>query len=190
MTNKQGASQSATNVKTKTTEKQKETALHKLLDAQPSRKSSDSARSLILVEVSEIDVKLNDLILRSLAPATGDSDQLLDEGGTLGSFQLRARLAYRMGLISLDFYDVLKRLATIRNKCAHSPEREDFFAKPEVVSHVNFIYPRTNPEFRDKEKTVEEKFQFICRLVVAILNANIEFAPQHLSRDTEIMFNK
>jgi len=133
------------------------------------------SRVEVLIAIAKIDNRLQEVLKDFLLPCTSDNDDLLDEGGILGSFMLRAKLAYRLGIIGTMTYWTLKELSKIRNICAHKDEDIDIFKLAEVVSRVNGIWSRMGDVFRKDEEgkirklSVEQKFNELCDLILMVI---------------------
>ena len=126
-------------------------------------------RVQVITSVAEIDTVLRELLERRLCipSTTTDRDEILAEGGPIGTLVLRGRLARRLGLISSELFQVIKQLAEIRNECAHNESSFNVFKDPSISQRVSNIYSRVNPIYYGKETpelTVELKFTRITSL--------------------------
>jgi hypothetical protein len=147
----------------------------------------NASRVDVIVSVGNIDFQLVKVITKKLNPAMNDADELLSEGAPVGSLMLRAKLAYRMGLISHELYGVIRCLSKIRNLSAHSNERFDIFSRDEVKSFVSNMASRIDPEF-NTGSSIEQKFNTVCDLVILELeNLEASLTPIRI-RETEVIF--
>lgn len=78
---------------------------------------SDRIRAVLLG--TQIDHLLLRLLQTYLIPKKGKNDRLLDGSGFAGTFSARIELAFRIGLISPDWYHDLKIINEIRDAFAH-----------------------------------------------------------------------
>lgn len=93
--------------------------------------SHESDRAAVIVGAAFIDSLLRERICSRLLPAeSGTEDTLFDPTRPLGSFGSRIDLAYRMRIISSEFARALKRLAKLRNQCAHVHDRVELDQQP------------------------------------------------------------
>jgi len=120
-----------------------------LLSDQVDSKNED--RVTIITSVAHIDDLIKDILTKILVPTIEDQDSLLDEGRSLGSFMLRARLAHRLGVISEVLYAGLKDLSKIRNKCAHSSDNFNPLKDQSIIQSIRNLYERLDNQFREKE---------------------------------------
>lgn len=78
---------------------------------------SDRVRAVLLG--AQIDRLLQRLLKVYLIPKSGKNDRLLDGSGFAGTFSARVELAFRVGLLSPDWYHDLKLINQIRDAFAH-----------------------------------------------------------------------
>lgn len=92
----------------------------------------------IVVAVSYIDVCLASLLARKFAKGS-TADALLDStSGAIGSFAVRAKLAYVLALIDKALYQDLIVLAEMRNETAHH-HFELTFKSAAIVRHTESL---------------------------------------------------
>jgi DNA-binding MltR family transcriptional regulator len=156
-----------------------------------SKPDKNQSRVDVLMGVGRVDSYLQQLLERRLTPSTADVDDLLGEGQLLGSFMLRAKLALRLGLISPDFYAVLKTLSKIRNVSAHSEERIDIFGNQATQDQISNIWARLDKDFkRSQDKTIEQRFLFLCDVLSAVLKVTARNVDPLMTADMEVIFKR
>lgn len=84
----------------------------------------ESDRGLVLVAGDYLSNLLEGLLRQVFVdiPEKGVLDDLFRESGPLGSFAVRTRICYLMGLLGTDTYRALNLIREIRNTAAHSIE--------------------------------------------------------------------
>lgn len=171
---------------------QNSSELKKALENTEPEHAKNRNRVDVIVETAKIDSILNQLIVKRLAPTSHDQDELLSEGGPMGSFNLRSKMAKRLGLVSEDLYAVLKDLSLIRNRCAHSDERFEVFSDDSVKQRIDNIWTRLDSSFQELAKTkiptTRQKFKLICRILVVVLEIAAEKSEPLLSSERESVF--
>jgi DNA-binding MltR family transcriptional regulator len=96
-----------------------------------------SARSLIIVGASRIDILLQEILDAYLLPKRAkakENDELLEGDRPLATFSARIKLCYRVGIFDDTLCAALEALRTLRNPSAHhvtfditqSPVRDHF----------------------------------------------------------------
>lgn len=157
----------------------------------------------VITKVAEIDAIFKDLLVNKLIlPQDDIADDLLDENRPLGTFMMRVKLAFRLGLISHEFYSAMRVLSKIRNDCAHTPNQLDVFNDQSIAQKINSLYLRIHPELQDMDAiTVGKKgatrltatklqFKMLMAYYIYILKdvtGKLKPSPSPL---TEIIFNR
>lgn len=149
--------------------KAEQTAIDKLVGYQ-SRPTPNvhKDRVRVIVSVAEIDNLLLELLSTYLIATTEDRDTLLAEGGVIGTLVLRAKLCYRLGLISSQMYAHIKKLSEIRNDCAHSKEESiEVFKMDKIISFVDHTWRLIDPRYKKgvKEDDIPDKFTTVCWMI-------------------------
>lgn len=80
-------------------------------------------RSIVIVGASKIDDILL-LILKKyfVDPVDSKKDELLEGDRPLSTFSSRIKTTYRLGLIDKNLYNILEKVRSVRNLCAHKVE--------------------------------------------------------------------
>ena len=159
-------------------------------EAPPHQKNEERVK--VLVEIARLDTLINNILVKKLILSSEDEDDLLAEGKPLGSLMLRAKLARRLGIITSDFYAVIKILSRIRNKCAHSEERFPVFDNTEIKNLINSLFPRFDPSlFEDNGKknyNVEQKFDIITSYSNTLLSLTLRQVEPFEAPGKEVIF--
>ncbi len=79
-----------------------------------------SDREAVIIGSTHVDELLQAILLKYFVPPRKPKEEnLLDNGGPLGSFYARINVCYRLGLYNEGFHDVLNGIREVRNKFAH-----------------------------------------------------------------------
>lgn len=115
--------------------------------------------SIIIVASSRIDELLGAMLAKYFLEKTSkqkDNDELFDGDNPLGTFSSRIKIAYRLGLISKSFFNILETVRKIRNKSAH----QAFYNKgKEEASIKSYIRDLNNMvQRREAYELVKERY--------------------------------
>lgn len=91
----------------------------------------ESDRATAILGAALLDEKLLQLLIAFMVDDAREVDQLLDPEGPLGSFGARIRVAYCLGLVTRNAFDILRTIKGIRNAFAHHLHGLSF-ADPEI----------------------------------------------------------
>lgn len=167
--------------------------LRQILAGNPSRTSDltnkkNAQRVLVITSVAKIDDDLLRLLqLYMVSPS--DNEDLIKEGAPLGSLKLRAKLCFRLGLVSLELFQLIKMLAEVRNDCSHKPDELNVFDEESVRARIDNHWTRLNPElFDSKTRETEERFKLICSFISIYLGIQINSMSGGMQHKIEILF--
>jgi len=79
----------------------------------------ESDRAAVILGAARLDILLDQLLRMHLLPTTESHDELFDGDAPLSTFHARSLLAYRLGLIDVNFVKALHLTRKIRNAFAH-----------------------------------------------------------------------
>lgn len=93
----------------------------------------ESSRAAAVLGPAYLDTMLEKLLRLTFIEGSSTVDGLLRHDRVLGSFAVRASLAYSLGLIAAAAKTDLDLIAKVRNEFAHKVDAQDF-SNPEVVN--------------------------------------------------------
>jgi hypothetical protein len=146
----------------------------------------ESDRAAIILGAAKLDIQLYQILQKVILPAPSSRDDLLDDGGPLGSFNSRIIMAYRLGLITSGFARALHLVRKIRNSFAHEPSNVTL----EHGAHRDRIRELIAP-FSQHKQYIVSKSRFFngkngpgidFRMAVAILLLSLELVYFRFSR--------
>jgi hypothetical protein len=153
------------------------------------KNKQNSHRVTAITSVAKIDDDLLRLLKATFAQTTDDRDDLLVEGGVIGTLVLRAKLCMRMRLISPTLYTLIKDLADIRNDCAHKPQDFNVFEADSTKDKLNNHWNRMNPNLFDRSIVqTEKRFTEICSYVNTYLEIQIRETKGGVLLKNEVLF--
>ncbi|MCC6893177.1 MAG: hypothetical protein IT321_10170 [Anaerolineae bacterium] len=146
-----------------------------------------SDRLWVIVSVAYLEDQLRRL-LRSFLSDNEISDEILDPNQNLvSSLVPMAKLSFALGLITKQWYEILKRMAQLRNKFAHLPDAQNFAYlianDPKSASLLESLTSRyielTNTS-ANNTTNFSETYQQIFITVYTLLQFSIDYvaAPQ------------
>jgi hypothetical protein len=80
---------------------------------------NESDRACIILASAEMETRFELLFGKFLKANAKLKEDLFNFTGPLGSFSSRVKMAYALGIIAKDFYDLLELFRLIRNKIVH-----------------------------------------------------------------------
>jgi DNA-binding MltR family transcriptional regulator len=166
-------------------------SLRRLMGGDENRVEKNANRTKVIVDIARIEEKLTEILRAVLVPCTDTvEDNLLGDGGPLGTVMLKAKLCVRLGLVSSDMYLTIKKLSKIRNKCAHEPDHFDIFNDQVTRSSVESIFDLLNKELslEFNHSSVADKFNTICFMINVYLDNQIGLTKLHESCQKELIF--
>ena len=128
--------------------------------------TSESDRGCALFAAAYLDISLSDLLYVSLVENKNVDKDLFEGTAPLSNFSSRIKLAYYLGLISLNCRRDLDIVRGIRNDFAH---------KPEIISFkTQSIHDRCkNLSFSYHEKDVDPRSHFTAAVMIVLGHIHI-----------------
>ncbi|SRR5258708_4772522 len=90
---------------------------------------SEGERSAVVLGAERINVGLEELLKAFLRPSATKQDGLFSSEGALATFSRKTEIAYRIGLIDLQFKQALDFVRKLRNDFAHATRVESLEAQ-------------------------------------------------------------
>lgn len=141
-----------------------------------------SDRLLVIVSVAYLEDQLR-LLLRSFLLQHEITNDLFDPNtNQLSSLLTMAKLAFSLGLLPKDWFEILKRMANLRNMFAHIPEArsfEDLYKQEKKAAGlVDSLFSRYKELTEDPlSGTHHTNFSQLFRIMYEL----IQFAVDHLA---------
>lgn len=138
---------------------------------------AESERAAVILAAARLDVDLERVLKRLLAPFPGGNDPLFDGDRMLGTFSAKIAFAHRLGAIDQNFEHALQILRRIRNDFAHQLEQESLSSqrqKNRVGELVRWaeksdFYKTGIKAFESKSKSLEHVQFVVCAVCMSIL---------------------
>lgn len=149
----------------------------------------ESDRGLALVGHAYLDDALTEFLRAFLVDDSGVADELLRQGGPLGSFKARCDLAFSLGLIGPDMYSDLGQVRSIRNAFAHRYTPPDFSSSPVLDRCRNLKIPDLDDP--SKNMSARERFIMSVSLLAYHFLSQMEKTPhREIGRDYRVVISR
>lgn len=137
----------------------------------------ESERATVILAAARLDVDLERLLKRLLAPHPGGSDPLFDGDRMLGTFSAKIAFAHRLGAIDSEFEHALQMLRKIRNDFAHQLDQESLSSQRQKQRILELsrwaekseIYKSGVKAFESSAKSKEQLEFIVCTVCMTVL---------------------
>lgn len=154
----------------------------------------ESDRACVILSAAKIDAQLYLLLSKTLKPALGSQDELLDGDSPLGTLSSKISIAYRLGLIDSQFAKSLHLIRRIRNAFAHEFKSMSLATgghadriRELVVHFKDYVdYHEFKEAYFGKDIGLDKDFKFIVALAIIRLDTAIHYAEQITEIGTEL----
>lgn len=138
---------------------------------------AESERAAVILAAARLDVDLERVLKRLLAPFPGGNDPLFDGDRMLGTFSAKIAFAHRLGAIDQNFEHALQLLRRIRNDFAHQLDQESLSSqrqKNRVSELVRWaeksdVYQSGIKAFESQDKGKEHIQFVVCAVCMSLL---------------------
>lgn len=137
----------------------------------------ESERAAVILAAARLDVDLERLLKRLLAPHPGGNDPLFEGDRMLGTFSAKICFAHRLGAIDPAFEHALQILRRIRNDFAHQLDQENLSTQRQKLRVLELVrwaeksemYQTGIKTFEAKAKSKEHLQFVVCTVCMSVL---------------------
>ncbi|WP_445371160.1 hypothetical protein ACH518_18570 [Methylomonas sp. HW2-6] len=137
----------------------------------------ESERATVILAAARLDVDLERLLKRLLAPHPGGTDPLFEGDRMLGTFSAKIAFAHRLGAIDSSFEHALQMLRKIRNDFAHQLDQESLSSQRQKLRLLELtrwaenseIYQSGIKAFESQAKSKEHLQFIVCTVCMTVL---------------------
>lgn len=155
----------------------------------------ESDRACVILSAAKLDAQLYLLLSKTLKPAFGNQDELLDGDSPLGTFSSKINIAYRLGLLDSHFAKSLHLIRRIRNAFAHEFKSMSLTNGGhadrirELVVHFKDYaeYHDYKEGYFGKENGLNIDFKIIVAIAILRLDTAIHYAEQITKEGTALL---
>jgi DNA-binding MltR family transcriptional regulator len=145
----------------------------------------ESDRACVILASAEIELRFQQLFEKVLVTNSKLKKDLFDFRGPLGGFSSRVKLAFSMGLIDKEFFEVLEAFRAIRNEIVHKGSGASL-ADPKLIMLSNeMLKPfKKSPKFSTwmNEHDHLTKTQIEFRYALSFVILMIEYSTQEATK--------
>jgi hypothetical protein len=143
-----------------------------------------SDRLWVVISVAYLEDQIRLLLEKFLTDDEVSRDLLDPNRSSIGSLMPMANMAFSLGLLAKEWYEILKRMAQLRNKFAHIPSARNFEdlvnLDPKNLGLIDSLIHRYK-QFPGSNIETPDDFRKIYRSLFLLMYELIQFSIDHIA---------